>query len=341
MDYFSNIKAVEIDGKSIGPNEPTYFIAEAGLNHNTDIKLAKNLIEEAKNCGADAVKFQTYKSEQFLTPSSNFFKGFKDAELAHEKFSELKDHAKNVGITFFSAPFDRQSSDYLNEIDVPCFKIASGDMTDIPLIKHVAKMHKPMIISTGLANMDEVENAVNACLYEGNRKIILLHCIAHYPTEPHETNLLAMDTLRKKFQCPIGYSDNGEPLLVDIVAASMGANIIEKHFTLDKKLPGPDHFFSIDPAGLKKLISEIRIVESMKGDGIKSPQISELELRTQTRKSITASMDIQEGEILTEEKLLTKRPAVGIEPKYFNQILGKKVNRTIKQNDAILWEYID
>ena len=341
MYNFSNSKTVEIDGRLIGPNHPTYFVAEAGLNHNTDIKLAKKLIDEAKGCGSDAVKFQTYKAEQFLTPSSGFYREFKDAELAYEKFAELKDYAKNVGITFFSSPFDLQSADFLNEIGVPCFKIASGDMTDIPLIRHVAKMDKPMIISTGLANMDEVENAVNTCLYEGNKKIILLHCIAHYPTEPNETNLFAMETIRNKFHLPVGYSDNGESLLVDIVAVSMGANIIEKHFTLDKKLPGPDHFFSIDPPGLKNLISQIRMVESMKGDGIKSPQNSEVPLRTETRKSITASMDLQKGEILTKEKLLTKRPATGIEPKYLDQILGKKLKRTIKHNTAIVWEDIE
>ena len=341
MHDLSNSKTVEIDGRLIGPNQPTYFVAEAGLNHNTDIKLAKKLIDEAKDCGADAVKFQTFKSEKFLTSTSSYYNGFKQAELAYDKFAELKDYAKDVGITFFSAPFDLQSADFLNEIRVPCFKIASGDMTDIPLIRHVAKMDKPMIISTGLANMDEVEIAVNTCLDEGNKKIILLHCIAHYPTEPNETNLFAMETIRNKFHLPVGYSDNGESLLVDLVAVSMGANIIEKHFTLDKKLPGPDHFFSIDPSGLKNLISQIQTVESMKGDGIKSPQSSEIPLITETRKSITASMDIQKDEILTKEKLLTKRPATGIEPKYLDQILGKKLNRSIKQDTAIVWEDIE
>ena len=173
-----------------------------------------------------------------------------------------------------------------------CFKIASGDFTDLPLIRHVAKMNVPMIISTGVANMEEVEEVVNLCMFESNKKIALLHCIAHYPTDPEEANLLAMDTMRKKFHIPVGYSDNGESLLVDIVAASMGANLIEKHFTIDKKLPGPDHFFSIDPAGLKDLISKIRIVESMHGDGIKAPQISEMEVRQDIRKSITAAEDI-------------------------------------------------
>ena len=197
---------LEIDGKVIGPHKPTYFIAEAGLNHNTDIKLAKKLIEEAHNCGADAVKFQTFKSEKFLTPTSSYYNGFKQAELSYDKFAELKDFAKSVGITFFSAPFDIESADFLKEIGVQCFKIASGDFTDLPLIRHVAKMNVPMIISTGVANMEEVEEVVNLCMFESNKKIALLHCIAHYPTDPEEANLLAMDTMRKKFHIPVGYS---------------------------------------------------------------------------------------------------------------------------------------
>jgi sialic acid synthase SpsE len=331
---------LEIDGKVIGPHKPTYFIAEAGLNHNTDIKLAKKLIEEAHNCGADAIKFQTFKSENFLTPTSIYYDGFKQAELAYDKFGELKDFAKTVGITFFSAPFDIESADFLKKIGVQCFKIASGDFTDLPLIRHVAKMNIPMIISTGVANMDEVEEVVNLCMFESNKKIALLHCIAHYPTDPEEANLLAMDTMRKKFHVPVGYSDNGESLLVDIVAASMGANLIEKHFTIDKKSPGPDHFFSIDPAGLKDLISKIRIVESMHGDGIKAPQISEVEVRQDIRKSITAAEDISENEIITAKKLLTKRPAIGIKPKYFERVVGKKANKKIKKDTAIQWEDI-
>ncbi len=331
---------LEIDGRTIGPHKPTYFIAEAGLNHNTDIKLAKKLIEEAHNCGADAVKFQTFKSEKFLTTTSNYYDGFKQAELAYDKFAELKDYAKGIGITFFSAPFDIESANFLKKIGVPCFKIASGDLTDLPLIKHIAKMNMPMIISTGLATMEEVDEVVNLCMFQSNKKIALLHCVAHYPTDPEEANLLAMDTMRKRFHLPVGYSDNGESLLVDIVAASMGANLIEKHFTIDRKLPGPDHFFSIDPPRLKDLISKIRIIEQMRSDGIKLPQISEVKNRQDTRKSITAAQDIDENEIITAEKLLTKRPAIGIKPKYFERIIGKKANKKIKKDTAIQWEDI-
>jgi len=224
---------LEIDRKKIGVNQPTYFVAEGGLNHNGDIKLAKKLIDEAKDCGASAIKFQTFKTEEFVRKSNQYFSLFKQAQLSCEEFGELKDYSKSREITFFSAPFDIESADCLQKIDVPCFKIASSDLINAPLIKHIAKMNKPMIISTGLSIMNEIEEAVNYCLFEGNDKIALLHCVAHYPTKPDESNLDAINTMRNHFNCPIGYSDNGESTLVDLVAVSLGANLIEKHFTLE------------------------------------------------------------------------------------------------------------
>jgi len=332
---------LEIDGKKIGIGHPTFFVAEGGLNHNGDIKLAKKLIDEASNCGANAIKFQTYKTEEFVKKTNKYFPLFKQAQLAFEEFGELKDHAAEKGITFFSAPFDIESADYLKKIGVPCFKIASSDLINIPLIHHVAKMNTPMIISTGLSIMKEVEEAVNCCLDKGNSKLALLHCIAHYPTEPEEANLDAMNIMREKFPYPIGYSDNGESTLVDLIAVSMGANLIEKHFTLDKKMPGPDHSFSIDPQGLKKLIFQIRLIEKIKGDGEKIPRKSEIEGRYFIRTSITARVDIKKGDILTKEVLSIKRPAEGIEPKFLEQIIGKKVNKEIKTDTSISWKDID
>ena len=262
---------------------------------------------------------------------------FKGAEFTYEEFGELKDYAKSVELTFFSAPFDIESAEHLKKIGVPCFKIASSDLINMPLIQHVAKMNLPMIISTGLSIMKEVEEAVNHCLYEGNDKISLLHCIAHYPTSPEEANLDAMNIMRDKFQCPVGYSDNGESTLVDHVAVSLGANIIEKHFTLDKKMDGPDQFFSIDPSGLKKLISEIRQIEKIKGDGKKIPRPSEIEGRYSIRTAITANSTILEGQTLTSDVLGIKRPAEGIEPKFLKHIIGKKTNKEIQIDTAIHW----
>lgn len=333
-----NHNFINIDGVNIGIDHPTYFIAEGGLNHNGDIKLAKKLIEEAKNAGANAIKFQTFKTEEFVKKSNKYFSLFKQAELTYEEFGELSDYAKQVGITFFSAPFDIESANYLKKIGIPAFKIASSDLINKPLIRHIAKMNMPMIISTGLSIIREVEDAVNYCLYEGNDKIGLLHCIAHYPTEPTEANLNAINTMRNKFQVPIGYSDNGESTLVDLVAVSLGANIIEKHFTLDKTMAGPDHFFSIDPSGLKNLMTQIRDIEKIKGTGKKIPQPSELEGRYSIRTSITANQNLIKDQVLSKEMLSVKRPAEGIEPKYLDQIIGKKLNKDINSDESIHWK---
>lgn len=328
---------LQIDGKKIGPSFPPYVIAEGGLNHNGDVKIAKKMIEEAAKSGADAIKFQTYKTEEFLRKSSQYFDVFKKVELSFEEFGELKDYSKNQGITFFSTPFDIVSAEFLKKINVPCFKIASSDLTNIPLIRHVAKSSKPVIISTGLAIMDEVREAVTCCLHEGNDNIALLHCVANYPTLPEETNLEAIRTMKDAFSFSIGYSDNGESTLVDLVAASIGAEIIEKHFTLDKKMSGPDHSFSIDPDGLKTLVSQLKTISKMKGNGIKTPRESELKMRSAIRKSLTAKKRIRQGETITSELISVKRPAEGIEPKYFQQIIGKKATKDIEEDSAIKW----
>ncbi len=328
---------VEINETRIGNNEPTYFIAEAGLNHNGDLNIAKQLIKTAKDCGANAVKFQTFKTEEFLAKSSQYFDVFKNVELTYEDFGELSDYAKKVGITFFSTPFDVTSADALYDLNIPCFKIASSDLTNIPLLDHISKFNIPMIISTGLATMNDVIDAIDVCKKNDNNQLIILHCIANYPTQPEETNLDAITTLKQKFPFPIGYSDNGDSTLVDLVAVSLGASVIEKHFTLDRNSNGPDHFFSIEPVELKKLISQIRLIEQIKGTGIKSPQKSELANISAIRKSITAKLDLQQNQVLILNDLSVKRPATGIEPKHLHQIIGKKLNKSIKKDTPLTW----
>ena len=318
----------------------TYVIAEGGLNHNGDINIAKKLIDSAKECGANAIKFQTYKTENFVRETNQYFDVFKNAELNFEQFKELKNYSKSIGLTFFSTPFDIESAEFLNQLEIPCFKIASSDLTNLPLITKIAKMQKPMIISSGLSTMSEINDAVTCCLFEGNNQIALLHCVANYPAQPNEVNMNVINTLKKTFDFPVGYSDNGESSLVDIVAVSMGANIIEKHFTLDKKMSGPDHGFSIDPNGLKSLISQIHEIDQMKGDGIKIPQFSEIKNRLTIRKSITAKRDLQQGEKIQEDDISIKRPADGIEPKYLTMILGKTINTNIKKDSPIFWSSI-
>lgn len=331
---------LKINGKKIGSNYKLYFVAEAGLNHNGDIKIAKQMIDKAIESGADAIKFQTYKSEEFLTESSEYFNFFKSVELSYEEFKEISDYAKSKNLTFFSAPFDIPSADFLNQIKVPCFKIASSDLTNMPLIRHIAKMNKPMIISTGIGTLEEVEDAVNWCLSEGNNQLALLHCVANYPALPEEANLSAINTLMNKFNFPVGYSDNGESTLVALAAVSMGACIIEKHYTLNKKFDGPDHSFSIEPSALKQLISQLCITEKMKGTGKKIPNPSEISNRNTIRKSITAKIDIQEGEKLSENNLSIKRPEGGIEPKFWDSVINKQTNKLIKKDTSICWNDI-
>jgi len=327
-----------INNKKIGSQYNPYFIAEAGLNHNGDIKIAKQMIDNAIESGADAIKFQTYKSEEFLTESSEYFDFFKNVELSYDEFKELNDYAKEKNFTFFSAPFDIPSADFLNQIDVPCFKIASSDLTNMPLIRHIAKMNKPMIISTGISTMNEVEEAVNWCLSEKNDQIALLHCVANYPALPEETNLDAIKSMMKKFNFPIGFSDNGESELVDIAAVSLGACIVEKHYTLDKKFDGPDHSFSIEPKDLKNLTSQLSLIKKIKGTGLKQPTDFELLNKPAIRKSITAKVDILKGEKLTENNMSIKRPEGGIEPKSWDSLLSKCTNKLIKKDSVIKWD---
>ena len=332
------INELIINNQKIGPKHNPFFIAEAGLNHNGDINIAKQMIDKAIESGADAIKFQTYKSEEFLTESSEYFNFFKNVELSFDEFKELNDYAKNKNFTFFSAPFDIPSADFLNDIDVPCFKIASSDLTNMPLIRHIAKMKKPMIISTGIATLKEVEEAINWCILEDNNQIALLHCVANYPTLPEETNLNAIKSMMERFSFPVGYSDNGESTLVDLAAVSIGACIIEKHFTLDKKSNGPDHSFSIEPTNLKQLTSQLSLITKMRGTGLKVPTNSEISNKPVIRKSITAKMDIQEGDKLSKDNISVKRPEGGIEPKFWDSTINKIANKLIKKDSVIKWD---
>lgn len=333
--------SISILNKKIGENFPTFIVAEAGLNHNGDINIAKKMIDAAIDAGVDAIKFQTFKTEEFLAKSSQYFELFKNVELSFNDFEELNEYAKEKNCIFFSAPFDLISTDFLIKIDVPCFKIASSDLTNIPLIKKIAKTKKPMIISTGLSNLQEVEETISHCKSENNDQIILLHSISNYPTNPYETNLNAMKTLKEKFEVPVGYSDNGESSLVDLVAVSMGANLIEKHFTLDKKMKGPDHSFSIEPNNLKELISDIRLIEKMKGNGTKTPQESEIPAIKAIRKSLTARKNISKGDRLSLENIAIKRPQEGIEPKFLEKVLGKTVIKDILIDMPIKFEDLE
>ena len=334
------MNVLDINNKKIGEANPTYFIAEAGLNHNGQIDIAKKMIDSAYNAGADAIKFQTYKSENFLSESSEYFDFFKNVELSYDDFNILKNYSDDCGITFLSTPFDFQSADFLEKIGVSAFKIASSDLTNTPLIEHIAKMNLPMIISTGLGTFNERDESIKICSSVGNEKIAILHCVADYPANPEETNLDAVISMKNKYQFPIGYSDNGESEIVDEVAVSLGADIIEKHFTLDKKMSGPDHSFSILPSDMKQLIEKFRLIKKIKGNGNKLPNKSEINNKIAIRKSITCSKFIKNGENFSFENIAIKRPGNGIEPNFWKDVIGKKANQDINKDELISWDYI-
>ena len=327
---------IKIQKRWIGGKNPVFVIAEGGINHNGSVKLAKKIIEKAKNSGADAVKFQTFKAEDLVSPKSKTFKIFKKVELAYEDFSELSDYAKSQKIIFFSTPFSTEAVDLLQKIGVPAFKIASGDLTDIPLIKYAASKKKPMIISTGMANVNEIKDAVKS-IQSKNKKIIIMHSNSSYPTPTNETNLLSIRYLTKKFCYPIGYSDNGKDMLVPIIAVALGAKIIEKHFTINRKLSGPDQKLSADPSDLKNLIENIRLVEKMFGKEEKKCQPSELENIIAARRSITAKLAIKKDTKIQKNLVGLNRPATGIPPKYLGKILGRKTKRRINAGQSIKW----
>lgn len=331
---------IKISNKWIGDNYPAFVIAEAGINHNGDLKTAKKLITEAKRSNADCIKFQTFQATDLASKKSKFFNLFKKLEFSEDEFTELSNYAKSKKIIFLSTPFSFQAVDLLAKLKVPAFKIASGDLTDLPLIKYAASKNKPMIISTGMANMTEVNEAIKTIKSAKNNKIVVMHSVSGYPTPPDQVNLNVIKSMNKKTPYPIGYSDNGSDNLVPVIAVALGAKVIEKHFTLNKKMRGPDHAMSCDPKELKEFIMNIRLVEKMLGTDEKSCQPSEMTNKTMARRSIIAQNDIPKNTIIDKSMIGIKRPATGIPPKFFYKIIGKKTKHKIKAETPLQWSDI-
>jgi N-acetylneuraminate synthase len=345
------MKTIKIGKKTIGKGHPTFIIAEAGVNHNGKIELAKKLIDAAFDAGADAVKFQTFKSEGVVTEKAdiaeyvkkNVGKDIKQIdlikkfELSYNDFKELKKYCDQRKIIFLSTPHSFDAIDFLDDL-VPAFKFGSGDLTNIPALEHASKKGKPMILGTGMSTLLEVKNALNAIRNMGNNKIISLHCTTNYPCSFEEVNMNAMKTMQEELNCLIGYSDHTMSITVPIMATTLGAVIIEKHFTLDRNLKGPDHKASLEPDELKKMVTEIRNVENALGNPQKKPTDSEKEIMKNVRKSIVAKIDILKGEIIKRELLEVKRPGTGINPDKINKIIGKKAGRNIKKNKILAWK---
>lgn len=329
---------IKIGKQWVGESESVFVIAEGGINHNGKLKIAKKIIDEAKKAGADAVKFQTFTANDLTSIKSNYYNLFKKLELTDKDFKELSEHAKEKNIIFLSTPFSNNAVDLLKKLHVSAFKIASGDLTNIPLIEYAATKNKPMIISTGMSNFNEITDAIMGIKKQGNNKIILMHSVSSYPTPYKDVNLKAIQNLKNKFPYTVGFSDNGDDLLVPVIAVAMGAKVIEKHFTINKKLKGPDQKLSADPIELKNIIQNIRKVEKMIGNGIKKCELSELATMKEARRSITAKIEILQGQKIKLSSIDFKRPATGISPKFLKKVLGKTTKKKIKIDESIKWK---
>ncbi|WP_086298605.1 N-acetylneuraminate synthase [Campylobacter devanensis] len=331
--------------------QKVYIIAEAGVNHNGDLNTAKKLIDEAKKAGADAVKFQTFKAENLASKTAlkatyqkqttdskqSQYEMLKALELSIKSHTKLIEHTKNIGIEFLSTPFDIDSANLLFELGLSKFKIPSGELTNLPLLRTIAKFKKPIILSTGMATMAEIWDAFNILTTNvALEDITILHANTEYPTPFCDVNLKAMVSIGAEFGVKFGYSDHTLGIAVPIAAVALGASVIEKHFTLDKTQPGPDHKASLEPNELAQMVAGIRAIELALGDGIKSPSPSEIKNINIARKSIVAKFDIKKGEIFTDDNITTKRTTpVGISPMKWDEIIGTPAQKNYKKDEII------
>jgi len=332
--------------------QKVFIIAEAGVNHNGSLDLAKKLADVAAEARADAVKFQTFKAEKIVSKNTKMasyqtenlktdesqLEMLKKLELSYADFKELKEYCNEIDILFLSTPDEKESLDFLaDDLNIPLLKIGSSELTNLPYLRCIAQKNKPIILSTGMANLGEVESAIDVLVNSGTTRenLTILHCTTNYPCTYEEVNLNAMLTLKEAFKLPIGYSDHTLGIEVPVVAVALGATVIEKHFTLDKNMEGPDHRASLEPDALKAMVSAIRNIEKAMGDGIKQPSLSELKNKPIVRKSIVAAKDICKGEAFTEENLAVKRPGDGISPMRWDEISGRLAKRDFCADELI------
>jgi len=342
---------IEITGRKIGPGKPVFIIAEAGVNHNGSLEMAKRLVNAAVEAGADAVKFQTFKAEKVVSshaPKAAYQKSTTDSaesqlemirrlELPYEVFRELKAYCDQCGIIFMSTPFDEDSVDFLDSLGVPVFKIPSGEVINHPFLEHIAQKGKPLIMSTGMSYLSEVDEAVRVIKNARNDQLVVLHCVSNYPADPADVNLRAMQTMATAFQVPVGYSDHTLGIEMPLAAVALGACVIEKHFTLDRDLPGPDHRASLEPTELKAMVDGIRKVEQALGNGRKVPTTSEEDTRRVARRSLVLRKDVPEGSLIEAKMLTSLRPAGGIPPNMASYVVGRKATRPLKAGAILQW----
>lgn len=345
-------KSLKIGKKTVGEKHPVFVIAEAGVNHNGDIKLAKKLIDTAREAGADAVKFQTFNPTMLATenapkaayqdPSRRESQQAMLSRLAltEENFKELKEYAERKNIIFLSTPFGEKEALFLQKLNLDAFKVGSGDANNIPLLTLIGGFKKPVILSTGMMTLQDINESVTA-LKKTNTEIIILHCTSSYPTPPSEVNLRSMLTIQKKFGYIVGLSDHSEGVEVVIGAVALGASVIEKHITLDKAMEGPDHTTSLEPQEFKQMVESIKIIEKALGSDKKIITPSEKEIIAVARKSIVALRDIQKGVKIKKDDLILKRPGTGLEPKNLSKVIGRLAKKDIKKDDLLSWDMLE
>lgn len=350
-----NIKDIKLGNKLIGYNQPCFIMAEAGVNHNGKLELAKKLVDAAAEAGVDAVKFQIFKAEQVVTEKAGMAEYQKrnlgtdesqadmlrKLEMSEEQHAEIKKYAESKGLIFLSTSHSgKLGIDSLERVGILGHKIGSGDLTNKPFLEHIARTKKPIILSTGMGTLEEVKKAISWIRKAGNNKIIALHCTTNYPCPYDEVNMNAMKTMMDELDCLIGYSDHTLGTEIPIMARSQGACLIEKHFTLDKRMEGPDHKASAEPDELKFIVESIRNIEKAFGRSEKKPNKSELEMIKGIRKSIVADRDIKKGKVIEPADIFVKRPGTGIPPEEYDDIIGKKAVKDIKKDEIVEYTYI-
>jgi len=336
------------NGRKIGEGNPCYIIMDVAANHNGDLDTAKELIKKAAEAGADAVKFQTYRAEDLYSRNTPQFSKdpvkpydmIKKVQHPREWIPLLFEYSEGCDIDFFSSPFDFDAVDLLDEAGAGLFKVASPEIVDLGLLRHIAGKGKPVILSTGMASLGEIEEAIETVSDAGNADIALLHCNTCYPSPAHIVNLRAMETLQGAFKLPTGFSDHTLGWHIPIAAVALGACIIEKHFTLSRKQEGPDHGFSIEPQELKLMVRQIREVEKAMGDGAKKVFQEEMENYEKARRSLIARAYIPEGTVITEEMLTVKRPGYGIKPRDIGIVAGRTAKVDIHEDDILIWDML-
>ena len=342
--------------RTFGAGAPCFVIAEVGVNHNGDPRLAQALIDAAADAGADAVKFQTFSAERLLTvsapkaeyqlrgtdPEETQFEMLRRLELPRQCYPDLVSRCRERGVLFLSTPFDEDSADFLGSLGMPYFKVPSGELTNLPLLAHIAAKGQPMLVSTGMSDLDEVSAAVDAIRAAGNPELVLLHCVSNYPARVEDANLRAMETLAREFGVPAGYSDHVPGTEVSLAAAALGACVIEKHFTLDRDMPGPDHrASSSEPAEFRALVARIRRIESALGTGEKKPAASELPIAAVARRSLVAACDIPAGAVLTEDMVAIRRPGNGLPPAMRGHLIGRRARQAIPAGTLLSGDFVE